>query len=86
MYVGQTGAHLRAPLQQHLYAIRMDRVFYWALILRSIEGASVIMGLEANPGWLVGRSVEKDGEGVDRLNAPLGLNVRCGLDILSSLV
>lgn len=36
--------------------------------------------------WLVGWSVEKDGEGVDRLNAPLGLNVRCGLDILFSLV
>lgn len=34
------------------------------------EGASVIMGLQANPGWL-----EKDGEGVDRLRPNGAFNV-----------
>lgn len=79
MYVGETGACLRARLQQHLYAIRADQPRSTVAIhfREHTEEALSIMGLQANPGWSVGQRRRMERIWIDRLKTyrPTGLNV-----------
>lgn len=78
IYVGETGARLRARLQQHLYAVRaVEPRSVVAIHFREhAEGALSIMGLQANPGWSVGQRRRMERIWINRLNThvPLGLN------------
>lgn len=76
MYVGETGACLRGRLQQHLYAVRAGEPCSTVAIhfREHTEEALSIMGLQANPGWSVGRSAEEDGEDLDRQTENLYAN------------
>lgn len=79
IYVGETGARLRARLQQHLYAVRAvePRSAVAIHFREDAEGALSIMGLQANLGWSVGQRGRMERIWIDRLNTyvPLGLNV-----------
>lgn len=80
--MGETAVHLRARLQQHLYAIHAaeSRTLVATHFKEHAVGALIIMGLQANPRWSVGQRRRMERGWIDRFNtyAPLGLNVQWG--------